>query len=289
MCSMAEEHHWAFAFGILGNIISFMVYLAPLPTFLRIYKKKSTQGFQSIPYVVALFSASLWIYYALLKSTNTFLLITINAAGCVIEAGYIIFYLIYAPRNARIYTAKLLLLLNVGLFGLIILLTLLLSTGSGRVVTLGWICVGFSTSVFVAPLSIMRLVIQTKSVEFMPFSLSFSLTLSAVVWFFYGFLSHDIYIALPNVLGFIFGVIQMLLYAMYMSENKPKIVEQHHAMHEQIITIAELGVVLGLEVDLVDTATDASKENIGGQGNECECECELTNIQGQEGINEMIP
>ncbi|TVU25304.1 hypothetical protein EJB05_27796, partial [Eragrostis curvula] len=44
-----------------GNIISFMTYLAPLPTFYRIYKNKLIQGFQSVPYVVALFSAMLWI------------------------------------------------------------------------------------------------------------------------------------------------------------------------------------------------------------------------------------
>ena len=123
------------------------------PTFYRIYKSKSTEGFQSVPYVVALFSAMLWIYYALVKS-NESLLITINAAGCVIETIYIVMYLAYAPKKAKVFTAKILLLLNVGVFGLIFLLTLLLAEGEKRVVSLGWVCVGFSVSVFIAPLSI---------------------------------------------------------------------------------------------------------------------------------------
>jgi solute carrier family 50 protein (sugar transporter) len=123
------------------------------PTFYRIYKSKSTEGFQSVPYVVALFSAMLWIYYALVKS-NESLLITINAAGCVIETIYIVMYLAYAPRKAKLFTAKILLLLNVGVFGVILLLTLLLAKGEKRVVSLGWVCVAFSVSVFIAPLSI---------------------------------------------------------------------------------------------------------------------------------------
>ncbi|XP_068666089.1 bidirectional sugar transporter SWEET14-like [Aristolochia californica] len=194
MAIFTIHHPWAFTFGLLGNFVSFLVYLAPLPTFYKIYKKKSTEGFQSVPYVAALFSAMLWIYYAFLK-TNAYLLITINSVGCVIETIYIALYLGYAPKKARMYTAKLLLLLNLCAFGLILLLTQFLAKGSNRVCVLGWVCVGFSVSVFAAPLSIMRLVIRTKSVEYMPFSLSFFLTLSAVMWFSYGLLLKDMYIA----------------------------------------------------------------------------------------------
>ncbi|OEL15065.1 Bidirectional sugar transporter SWEET13, partial [Dichanthelium oligosanthes] len=205
-------------FCYAGNIISFMTYLAPIPTFYRIYKSKSTEGFQSIPYVVALFSAMLWIFYALIKS-NEPLLITINAAGCVIESIYVVMYFVYANKKAKWFTAKIMLGLNVGFFGAILLVTLLLFKGDKRIVTLGWICVGFSVSVFVAPLSIIKRVIQTRSVEYMPFSLSLSLTLSAVVWFLYGLLIKDKYVALPNILGFTFGVVQMVLYVFYMNKT----------------------------------------------------------------------
>lgn len=213
------HHPWVFAFGILGNVISFMVFLAPLPTFIRIFKKKSTQGFQSLPYVVAIFSCMLWIYYALLKG-NSVLLITINAAGVFIETIYVVIYLTYAPKQAKISTLRLLLLMNFGGFCAIVLLCHYLVKGDLRVQVYGWICVVFSISVFAAPLSIMRKVIRTKSVEFMPFNLSLFLTLTAVIWFMYGMLQRDLYITLPNVVGFIFGVVQMILYGIYRKYDK---------------------------------------------------------------------
>uniref|UniRef100_A0A453Q0J5 Bidirectional sugar transporter SWEET n=1 Tax=Aegilops tauschii subsp. strangulata TaxID=200361 RepID=A0A453Q0J5_AEGTS len=133
MGGLSMEHPWAFAFGLLGNVISFSSLLAPIPTFYRIFKSKSTEGFQSVPYVVALFSAMLWIFYALVK-TGEGLLISINAAGCVIETVYIVMYLVYAPRKAKIFTAKIVVLLNIAGFGLIFLLTLFAFHGETRVV-----------------------------------------------------------------------------------------------------------------------------------------------------------
>jgi hypothetical protein len=65
-----------------------------------VFTKKTTGGFSSVPYVVALFSCVLWIFYALIK-TNSRLLLTINAFGCGIEFIYIAAYLVYAPRQAQ--------------------------------------------------------------------------------------------------------------------------------------------------------------------------------------------
>ncbi|ESW11093.1 hypothetical protein PHAVU_008G001100 [Phaseolus vulgaris] len=213
------HHTLAFTFGMLGNVISFLVFLAPVPTFYRIYKKKSTESFQSLPYLVALFSSMLWLYYAWLKK-DAVLLITINLFGCVIEIIYIILYIIYATRDARNLTIKLFSAMNLGSFALILVVTNFIVHGPLRVQVLGWICVSVSVSVFAAPLSIVAQVVRTKSVEFMPFNLSFTLTLSAIMWFGYGLFLKDICIALPNVLGFVLGLLQMLLYTIYRKGNK---------------------------------------------------------------------
>ncbi|KAF8408461.1 hypothetical protein HHK36_007614 [Tetracentron sinense] len=268
-----------------GNIISFMVYLAPLPTFYRVYKKKSTEGFHSLPYVVALFSSMLWIYYAFLKS-DAYLLITINSIGCIIETIYISMYIAYAPKQARILTVKLLLLLNLGLFCLILLITLFLAKGSNRLRILGWVCVVLSASVFAAPLSIMRLVILTKSVEFMPFSLSFFLTLSAITWFTYGMLLKDIYVALPNILGLIFGVLQMVLYVIYKNRKRGR---EEHKRPEHIIVV-RLSTMGNSGVHPIDTPPNCDEnkvdedQNVGEQIVNKEKSMEASNAQPSECI-----
>ncbi|EXB40347.1 Bidirectional sugar transporter N3 [Morus notabilis] len=224
------QHPWTFTFGILGNIISVLVYLAPVTTFYRVYRKKSTEDFHSLPYLVALFSSMLWLYYALLK-TDAMLLITINSFGCVIEMIYITMFIVYAPSHAKKLTIKFFALMNVGMFSLIFLVTQFAVGHSYRVQVLGWICVAISVSVFAAPLSIVAQVIRTRSVEFMPFTLSFFLTLSAITWFAYGLLLKDICIAVPNVLGFVLGLLQMLLYAIYRNykteEDQEKKLSEH--------------------------------------------------------------
>ncbi|GAA0160104.1 hypothetical protein LIER_38976 [Lithospermum erythrorhizon] len=253
-------------FGLLGNVLSFMVFLSPLPTFYKIYKKKSTQGFQSIPYVVALFSSMLWLYYASLKANTTFL-VTINSFGCFIETIYISFFLFYAHKTARIHTVKTLVMLVVAGFGLIVGLThFLVKEIATRGQIVGWICLVFAFCVFVAPLGIVRQVIKTKSVEYMPFLLSLFLTLSAVMWFLYGLVLKDFNIWVPNVLGFAFGILQMVLYAIYKDTKKDNkeqdklpnqipgeiiILDDQEQLPEQIIDMVKLGTLAPSEKNVV--------------------------------------
>ncbi|XP_043706866.1 bidirectional sugar transporter SWEET14-like isoform X2 [Telopea speciosissima] len=182
--AVQQQSLWVLTFGLLGNFISLLVYIAPIPTFRRIYKNKSTEGFQSVPYLAALFSAMLWIYYAFLK-TGAYYIITINSFGCVIETIYIVIYLIYAPKKARNSTAMMLALLNLGGFCLILVLTQFLATQQNRIKIVGMICIAFSVCVFVAPLSIMGHTHKERGVHAIYFILLPHLECSDVVllWF----------------------------------------------------------------------------------------------------------
>ncbi|XP_039002245.1 bidirectional sugar transporter SWEET16-like [Hibiscus syriacus] len=72
---------------------------------------------------------------------------------------------------------------------------------------------------YASPLSVMRRVVKSKSVEYMPFLLSFFLFLNAGVWSAYAVLVKDIYIGVANATGFILGSAQLILYVMYMNKS----------------------------------------------------------------------
>ncbi|GJN31458.1 hypothetical protein PR202_gb19858 [Eleusine coracana subsp. coracana] len=122
------------------------------PTFYRVYKKKSTESFQSVPYVVALLSAMLWLYYALL--TRDVLLLSINAIACVVQSIYLTIYIVYAPKEAMAFTLKLLCTLNVALYGGMVAFLQFYVKGHHRVSIAGGIGAAFAFAVFVAPLAI---------------------------------------------------------------------------------------------------------------------------------------
>ncbi|XP_074267511.1 bidirectional sugar transporter NEC1-like [Silene latifolia] len=131
------------------------------------------------------------------------------------------------------------------------------SKGGVRETSVGWICAVFSVCVFAAPLSVMKMVIKTKSVEFMPFCLSFSLTLCAVMWFFYGFLIQDFYIAMPNVLGFLLGITQMLLYIIY-KNSSPKNQQKHLMLNDN--EMKQFEAELGIEIIKINNMDKINKD-----------------------------
>jgi solute carrier family 50 protein (sugar transporter) len=62
---------------------------------------------------------------------------------------------------------------------------------------------------YAAPLGVMRQVLRTKSVQFMPLPLSAMSFVNCVVWSVYSFYVQDVYIGVPNYLGVLFTAAQV--------------------------------------------------------------------------------
>ncbi|KAJ7563711.1 hypothetical protein O6H91_03G124100 [Diphasiastrum complanatum] len=202
--------------GILGNATAVALFIAPLPTFWTLMKKKSTMEYSGLPYVCTLFNCLLWIFYGMpFVKPHSMLIITINGFGCAIELIYLTVYIIYADRKNQLKVLGMLLAVILAFTVVAVLTVTVLHTHNSRTTVVGSVCVVVAIAMYVSPLSIMKLVIQTRSVEYMPFLLSLFVFLNSMAWTSYALVTKDIFIGIPNGLGCLSGVAQLALYVFY--------------------------------------------------------------------------
>ncbi|XWS38197.1 hypothetical protein CRYUN_Cryun19dG0109900 [Craigia yunnanensis] len=208
--------------GITGNVIALFLFLSPVPTFVQIWKKGSVELFSPTPYLATLINCMVWVIYGLpMVHPNSTLVVTINGTGTAIEVVYLTLFLIFCHDKKK--RSKVLLIVLVELIFIAAVTTLVLTvvhTTERRSMVIGIIAILFNIMMYAAPLSVMKLVISTKSVEFMPFFLSLTSFANGVAWATYAFLPFDPFIAVPNGLGTLFSLAQLLLYATYYKSTK---------------------------------------------------------------------
>ncbi|KAK1285572.1 Bidirectional sugar transporter SWEET3b [Acorus calamus] len=77
-----------------------------------------------------------------------------------------------------------------------------------------------SVSMYGSPLVALKRVMETKSVEFMPFYLSLFSFLASSLWMAFGLLGHDFFLASPNLVGCPMGLLQLVLYFKYRRSSR---------------------------------------------------------------------
>ncbi|XP_073032677.1 bidirectional sugar transporter SWEET1-like [Primulina eburnea] len=217
---MIKEKALRLVFGVFGNATGLFLFLSPVVTFKRIVTKRSTEQFSGIPYVMSLLNCLLSTWYGLPFITkNNVSVSSINGAGAAIESIYVLIFLIFAPKKEK---AKILGLLccTLSVFSVIALVSVLVIHDANKRKNLcGFAATFFSIIMYASPLSVMMMVIKTKSVEYMPFLLSLFVFLCSTSWLTYGLIGKDVFIFVSNAFGCLFGTMQLILYAIY-RDNK---------------------------------------------------------------------
>ncbi|XP_010530419.1 PREDICTED: bidirectional sugar transporter SWEET7-like [Tarenaya hassleriana] len=209
-------------FGILGNAISMCLFLSPIPTFVRIVKNKSVEEYSVVPYLATLMNCLVWVLYGLpMVHPDSTLVITINGAGLAIEIAFLLIFLLFSDRKQRL-TIIAVVAAEIAFAAILAAVTMtVFHTFHKRTMFVGIVCCVFNVMMYASPLSVMKMVIKTKSVEYMPFLLSLAAFANAVTWTTYSCLPFDPFIAIPNVIGGVFGVAQLILYgAFYKSTQR---------------------------------------------------------------------
>lgn len=207
--------------GIVGNVISFGLFLSPIPTFITIWKKKTASGFKPDPYVATVLNCAMWVFYGMpFVHPDSLLVVTINGFGFCLELIYVGIFFIYSPWKRRRNILLALLVELIFMVAVVAITLLVLHTTGRRSTLVGILCIIFNIAMYTSPLTIMRRVIQTKSVKYMPFFLSLTNFLNGVIWAVYALLKFDPFVLVPNALGSLSGLVQLILYATYYRTTK---------------------------------------------------------------------
>ncbi|KAF6136627.1 hypothetical protein GIB67_016083 [Kingdonia uniflora] len=202
--------------GIIGNIVSFGLFASPAPTFYSIIKRGAVEEFSPNPYLTTLLNCLLWVFYGMpFVHPHSFLVVTINGVGIVMESIYIILYLRYSNKKQRMWVFKVL-ACELVFFAAAVVLTLVFAHGTKtRTLVVGILCVILNICMYGMPLDVMRLVIKTKSIEYLPVMLSITSFCNGLLWLAYALLRFDLFITISNGTGAVLGFIQLILIALY--------------------------------------------------------------------------
>ncbi|KAL3619517.1 Bidirectional sugar transporter sweet7 [Castilleja foliolosa] len=222
--------------GIIGNIIAFILFLSPMPTFIKILKKRSVEQYSAVPYLATFINCGLWVLYGLpMVHPHSTLVVTINGIGIIIEIVYLSIFVVFSKpeKRTRLFGIIGAELVFVGALALLVL-TLSHST-TIRSEIVGSVCMIGNIIMYASPLSVMKLVVTTKSVEYMPFFLSLFSFLNGISWTAYALIRFDLFIAIPNGMGALLGLAQLVLYATFYRSTK-------RIMAERMKNEGELGL-----------------------------------------------
>jgi len=229
--------------GAVATAITFVLFASPIKTMRAIHEAGATQSFRGDPFIYTFFNCSLWVTYSIYQ--GLLMPLICNIVGMLAAAAYISFFAYYLPStleadglNAgktapvnhpklapQAYTTRRNYLLQ--LFGLLACVAVV-----GGLLNLpvfdfdiggqnfpawmfGLMADIFNVIMYGSPLAMMRVVITTKSVKFMPFLYSFMTMWCTFSWVCYGVYIGDIWITIPNVSGLMLAIAQLILYWMY--------------------------------------------------------------------------
>ena len=218
-------------FGWVGCVSAWFLFLAPMPTMLKIRRDRSVGDFSDVPYLISSLQCSLWSVYALPAVTPGKLqpLVT-NVVGAGLEFIYVLLFVAYAHPGKR-WLVLVKLGIVVTFLGSLVISALLvapgldipsLPAGASHVTTvLGFECMILNICMYAAPLSVVKTVLKKMSVKAMPLLLTVGCGVCSASWTVYALLPPaDYYILVPNAAGLVLFAIQLTVY-MYVVRNPP--------------------------------------------------------------------
>ncbi|KAK9669419.1 hypothetical protein RND81_13G128400 [Saponaria officinalis] len=157
--------------GMIGRSISFGLFLSSTCTELLSIKNKSIRKFHVDPYIATILNCVMWVTYGVPQvNPDHFISVLHNSFGLAIEIIYVLIFF-YFSVDGCLTRKKIIcgVIFEVIFTVIIVFITFILRTITTRTVFVGTLCVSFNILMYFSPLTVVKQVIKTKSVKYMPF------------------------------------------------------------------------------------------------------------------------
>ena len=211
---MAEPSPVAKIFGWSATIICIYFFLAPVVPFLQVLKGKlNYKDSPGVLLIMSFMNCILWADYGLVK--NDFQVYFCNAIGGSTTLIWITIYLIYLGNQ----NVGLGLLYNVGLILVLVGIMLVFYFVVPLEIT-GYSAMIFNVLMYAAPGEKIYQVINTKNYRLIPIFSVIGGFAASFCWLIYGLFQKDLNIIIPNGLGLVAAILQVIVYLIYYFKSK---------------------------------------------------------------------
>ncbi|GMI41058.1 hypothetical protein TeGR_g2279 [Tetraparma gracilis] len=207
--------------GSFGNLAAFSLFLSPVPTMRTIIRARDVKDFSILPQLVQLVESTLWSCWSVrvgYKEVQVCNLTAVLAMSVYISIFSFVRFFFGAKSNSA-NSSKNLLLVQLAITALLVSATLAFFFLAASSTTSTTVFVSLATAIcvvkYASPLSVIKLVVRTKSTEFMPLPLTLACLACGVLWGAYGLLVEDLWVILPNAAGALLSSFQLLVWLKY--------------------------------------------------------------------------
>mmetsp|Transcript_24913 Transcript_24913/g.42399 ORF Transcript_24913/g.42399 Transcript_24913/m.42399 type:complete len:226 (-) Transcript_24913:94-771(-) len=206
---------WLELCGKGAPMASILVFMAPIPTIRRVSIDRSVGNLPLLPYSSMVSSTFVWVVYGILKSEPK--VWSANGVGLVLGTYYFLEFIRFSPKRSSTLPGSVIQHFQ-GILGFL-LLCMGLAYGGGAP-WVGYLGVALCVAMFASPLAALKVVLETKSAKAIPLPFTIASVVNCFLWSVIGIFDMDDYnIYVPNLLGLLFGLIQVVLKLIYMEEK----------------------------------------------------------------------
>ena len=217
---MSNEDMVGNIFGWVGTGISTFFYIAPIVPFIKLIKGEITyKESPGILLICSFMNCILWGDYGLLL--DRFLIYFANGIGGVITLIWIVIFIIHFVEKKFAMALLYNLILIIAIVGIAMLFFFIVPYE-----VTGKIAMVFNVLMYASPGEKMITVFKTGNYKLIPIWSTLGGTACSACWMIYGIYLVDWNQIIPNALGVIFSIIQIIVFLFYKLKNGNEVKEE---------------------------------------------------------------